>query len=212
MTNAFYEDACLCVFAKAPVPGKVKTRLIPYMDAESACQLHRQLIEQCLRRIDAKDLCTSQLWSTDIEHDFIAEMGKEYGLTLYKQQGNNLGHRMAYAVKASLQDYRYVVLIGTDCPGLDAGYIERVIQQLHAGADCVLGPAEDGGYVMLGLSAYDDSLFRDIEWGTSQVAAITRQRIKALGWRCEEMPVLWDVDRPSDYERFLKHKNINRQD
>mgnify|MGYP000035123756 CR=1 FL=1 len=206
MTNPLREDVCLCVFARAPVWGKVKTRLMRYMDAESACQLHRQLIDECLSRTVTKDLWSSRLWSTDTEDEFIATMSKNYSMSLHKQQGSDLGQRMAHAVKATLQSYRHVVLIGTDCPGLDAGYIETVLQHLQAGADCVLGPAEDGGYVMLALSAYDDSLFDDIEWGSSRVLAATRQRIKSLGWQCHEMPVLWDVERPEDYERLLKNE------
>ena len=202
MTNPFREDVCLCVFAKAPVPGKVKTRLLPCMDAESACQVHQQLIDECLSRTVIKGTWQCQLWGTDLADEFLVAMSKRYEISLHEQQGNDLGARMAHAVKTTLQDYQYVVLIGTDCPGLDAEYIETVLQQLQAGADCVLGPAEDGGYVMLALSAYDDSLFSDIEWGTDQVLAATRERIKALGWQCHEMPVLWDVDRPADFERL----------
>lgn len=204
MTKFLHKDVCLCVFAKAPVPGKVKTRLIPYMDAKSACQLHQKLIDECLSRTVVQNSWLSQLWSTDTENEFITKISKQYELASYKQQGSDLGQRMAHAMKVSLQDYRYVILTGTDCPGLDAGYIETVIEQLQAGADCVLGPAEDGGYVMLALSVYDGSLFSDIEWGTSRVLDITRQRIKSLGWSCYEMPVLWDVDRPGDFERLKK--------
>jgi rSAM/selenodomain-associated transferase 1 len=203
MTNSEqHRAACLCVFARAPVPGKVKTRLLPYLDAESACQLHQQLIDECLSRTVRKGSWQSQLWSTDLADEFLVAMSRVYDITLHEQQGRDLGERMAHAVKMTLQNHEYVVLIGTDCPGLDAKYIEAVLQYLQTGADCVLGPAEDGGYVMLALSIYDDSLFNDIEWGTSRVLAATRERIKSLGWHCHEMPVLWDVDRPADFERL----------
>jgi rSAM/selenodomain-associated transferase 1 len=151
-----------------------------------------------------KDSWQSQLWGTDPADEFLAAMSKEYDITLHEQQGNDLGERMAHTAKTTLQDYQYVVLVGTDCPGLDAEYIETVLQHLQAGADCVLGPAEDGGYVMLALSKHDNTLFSDIEWGTDQVLAVTRERIKSLGWHCHEMPVLWDVDRPADYERLKR--------
>lgn len=196
------EYACLCIFAKAPVAGKVKTRLLPCMDAESACQLHRQLIDECLSRTARKGAWQSKLWGTDLADVFLCAMRKTYDITLHAQQGNDLGVRMAHAAEACFKDNQYVVLIGTDCPELDAEYIATAIQQLQSGADCVLGPAEDGGYVMLALSTYDDSLFNDIEWGTSRVLDTTRQRIKSLGWRCHEMPVLWDVDRPEDFKRL----------
>lgn len=198
------ESACLCIFARAPVAGKVKTRLLPCMDAEAACELHRQLIDDSLSRSTRNGAWRSQLWGTDLTDEFLIAMGTQYNIGVHAQQGNDLGARMAHAAQSTLQDYPYVVLIGTDCPGLDAKYIETVLEHLKSGADCVLGPAEDGGYVMLALSTYDDSLFSDIEWGTSRVLAITRERIQSLGWQCREMPVLWDVDRPADVERLRR--------
>lgn len=203
MTNSCQnKSVCLCVFAKAPVPGKVKTRLLPCIDAESACKLHQQLIDECLSRTIMKHAWQTQLWGTDNTDEFLVAMSNGYGISLHEQSGDDLGVRMAHAVKSTLKNNSHVVLIGTDCPELDAAYLETVVQKLQSGADCVLGPAEDGGYVMLGLSLYDDSLFNNIEWGTDRVLAVTRQRIKSLGWHCEEMPVLWDVDRPEDFERL----------
>ncbi|MDT8405453.1 TIGR04282 family arsenosugar biosynthesis glycosyltransferase [Sulfuriflexus sp.] len=196
------ESACLCVFTRAPVAGKVKTRLLSCMDAESACRLHQQLIDSCLTRTIRNDAWASRLWGTDRTDKFLMRMSEKYAIPLCAQQGHDLGTRMAHAVKTTLQDYQHVVLIGTDCPELDVAYIEAALQELQAGAECVLGPAEDGGYVMLALSKYDESLFYDVAWGTNQVLAITRERIRTLGWQCEEMPVLWDVDRPEDLERL----------
>jgi len=202
------KSTCLCVFAKAPVPGKVKTRLLACMDADSACALHQQLIDACLSRTINKYAWQTQLWGTDSASEFLKEVSASYDISLHEQHGDELGVRMANAVKTTLENNLYVVLIGTDCPELDAAYIETVVQKLQSGIDCVLGPAEDGGYVMLGLSMYDDSLFNDIEWGTERVLAVTRQRIKSLGWSCDEMPVLWDVDRPEDFERLQKFNKI----
>ena len=201
------ESACLCIFARAPVAGKVKTRLLSCMDAESACHLHQELVQDCLSRTVHNDLWHSELWGSDLPDTFLSEMSVKHDIALCEQAGSDLGARMAHAVKTTLQDYQHVVLIGTDCPELDAAYIEAALQKLQAGAECVLGPAEDGGYVMLALSKYDESLFNDVAWGTNQVLAITRQRIKTLGWQCEEMPVLWDVDRPEDLERLQALKS-----
>jgi len=202
MTGEHAESACLCVFTRAPVAGKVKTRLLSCMDAESACRLHQRLVQDSLSRTVRNDLWHSELWGSDLPNTFLTGMSVKYDIALCEQAGPDLGARMAHAVKTTLQDYQHVVLIGTDCPELDAAYIETALQKLQAGADCVLGPAEDGGYVMLALSKYDESLFNDVAWGTNQVLAITRERIRTLGWQCEEMPVLWDVDRPEDVERL----------
>jgi glycosyltransferase A (GT-A) superfamily protein (DUF2064 family) len=94
-----------------------------------------------------------------------------------------------------------VVLIGTDCPPLDGDYLARALAAM-ADRDAVLGPAEDGGYVLLGLWRAAPELFADMPWGTDRVAALTRQRMAALGWRWAELPMLWDLDRPEDLARY----------
>jgi glycosyltransferase A (GT-A) superfamily protein (DUF2064 family) len=93
------------------------------------------------------------------------------------------------------------VLVGTDSPLLDAGYLEQALEALEA-RDAVLGPAEDGGYVLLGLRRAAPELFTRIPWGTGQVAAITRERMVSLGWDWVELLELWDVDRPADLKRL----------
>ncbi|WP_338057556.1 TIGR04283 family arsenosugar biosynthesis glycosyltransferase [Sulfuriflexus mobilis] len=194
-------SCCVCVFARAPVVGKVKTRLFACMEADVACRVHEQLIRDCLVRVQGP-LWSIQLWTTDTQHAFFLPLKKSLSLHLRSQQGSDLGQRMAHAAKQLLTDHAYVILIGTDCPGLDTAYINAVLQHLRDGADCVLGPAEDGGYVMLALSAFDMHLFEDMTWGHAQVLTETRQRIRNLDWRCVEMPVLWDVDRPADFKRL----------
>nr|WP_269471123.1 TIGR04282 family arsenosugar biosynthesis glycosyltransferase [Sulfuriflexus mobilis] len=189
------------MFARAPVVGKVKTRLFACMEADVACRVHEQLIRDCLVRVQGP-LWSIQLWTTDTQHAFFLPLKKSLSLHLRSQQGSDLGQRMAHAAKQLLTDHAYVILIGTDCPGLDTAYINAVLQHLRDGADCVLGPAEDGGYVMLALSAFDMHLFEDMTWGHAQVLTETRQRIRNLDWRCVEMPVLWDVDRPADFKRL----------
>jgi glycosyltransferase A (GT-A) superfamily protein (DUF2064 family) len=98
-------------------------------------------------------------------------------------------------------DSEAVVLIGTDCPELSAAYVVSALEELN-GQDAVLGPAEDGGYVLLGLRRSAPELFRDIPWGGDGVAAYTRARMGDLGWCWRELPVLWDVDRPADLARM----------
>ena len=87
-------------------------------------------------------------------------------------------------------------------PALSAQYLRDADRALARGDDAVIGPAEDGGYALIGLSRCDPELFRDIPWGGSEALAETRRRIAALGWRVVELPALWDVDRPEDLERL----------
>ena len=104
----------------------------------------------------------------------------------------------------ALAEHAHVLLIGADCPALTARHLCQARQALLGGADAVLAPAEDGGYVLMGLSRFDARLFEDIAWGSDGVLQETRARLRALGWRWRELETLWDVDRPEDYERLVE--------
>lgn len=189
--------------ARAPQPGKVKTRLLSALNESDACQLHKDLVELCLQKtINGK--WVSHLCCTDVTAPFFLACEKTYGIGLRLQCGDDLGSRMQHVARQALHDFDYVILIGADCPVIDADYISQAQNILRQGADAVIGPAEDGGYVLLGLSKLDDSLFNNIEWGGEDVLAVTRQRLQTLGWQWQELATLWDVDRPDDYVRLLE--------
>ncbi len=109
--------------------------------------------------------------------------------------------RMHGAFSASLRDAERVVLIGSDCPEFDPDYLEAAFGAL-AQQDAVLGPAVDGGYVLIGLRTAAALLFEDIAWGTPQVLQTTRDRLHRLGWRWTELPPRHDIDEPGDLQRF----------
>jgi rSAM/selenodomain-associated transferase 1 len=119
------------------------------------------------------------------------------------QQGEDLGERMFHAASRALVQAESVLLLGTDCPGVTRDYLVRAFQALHR-AEVVIGPAEDGGYVLLGLRRVDRKLFRGLAWGTSSVLEQTLERVMALGWRHALLEPLWDVDRPRDVERLAR--------
>lgn len=109
------------------------------------------------------------------------------------QEGDDLGRRMQHALARALRDYRHAMLIGCDCPGLEAADLKQAAAWLLAGYDAVFGPAADGGYYLIGLNRADDALFTDIEWGGHVAMAQTRRRLRQLGWRWHELPVRHDV-------------------
>jgi glycosyltransferase A (GT-A) superfamily protein (DUF2064 family) len=109
---------------------------------------------------------------------------------------------MHRAFGAALSRASRVILVGSDIPALSAQYLRDAKRALAGGDDVVVGPAEDGGYVLIGLSHCDLELFREIPWGGPEVLPETRRRIAALRWRLIELPALWDVDRPEDLERL----------
>ncbi|MCK4743233.1 MAG: TIGR04282 family arsenosugar biosynthesis glycosyltransferase [Sulfuriflexus sp.] len=190
---------CVCVFAKAPVSGQVKTRLLPVLSEQQACLVHERLIQHCLSRIQHPDWQT-QLWSTDISHPYIQACAENHSVSLHTQQGIDLGERMASAVQQSLEHFKHVIIIGTDCPSIDAGFIQEAVKKLKAGVDVVLGPAEDGGYVLIGFSLSAENVFTGIEWGTDQVLESTRLRLRDAKLNWHELETQRDIDRPEDLQ------------
>jgi len=191
------------VFARAPTPGEAKTRLIPALGKAGAAALHRRLAMHCLRAATDARIGPVELRCTpDTSDPFFWECQRELGVGLYPQGEGDLGARMQRAFESALARASRAILVGSDIPALSAHYLRDAERALARGDDVVIGPAEDGGYVLVGLSRCDPELFRGIPWGGSEVLAETRRRIAALGWRTSELPALWDVDCPEDLERL----------
>jgi uncharacterized protein len=202
MTPSAAEAACpVMVFAKAP--GEAKTRLIPALGAAGAAALHRRLVLHCLRAAGDSRLGPVELWcAPDTSDPFFRECERRFGVSLRGQGEGDLGARMQRAFESALAHAARAILVGSDIPALSAQYLRDAERALAGGDDVVIGPAEDGGYVLVGLSRCDPELFRGIPWGGPKVLPETRRRIAALGWRLHELPALWDVDRPEDLGRL----------
>jgi hypothetical protein len=197
-----HPDARILIFAKAPEPDRVKTRLIPALGPQGAAELHAGLLAETVARLAATRIAPIELWCTpDPQAEPFPRLAAQHGLACYRQQGADLGERMARAAADALGRGAPVVLVGTDCPLLDGDYVASAIEAM-VGEDAALGPAADGGYVLLGLRRAAPELFADMPWGTDQVAARTRERMGMLGWRWAELPALWDLDRPEDLARY----------
>ncbi len=148
-----YPDAVLMIFCKAPIPGQVKTRLIPELTAEQAAELHIELSTKTLQRAIQSNLCPVQLWCTPTTgHDFFTASKAAYPIVLKQQQGADLGERMHRAFCSALAEYSHALLMGCDCPSLTGQDLEQALTALNQENDVVLAPAEDGGYVLIGLN------------------------------------------------------------
>ncbi len=204
MTASAAETACrVMVFARAPTPGKAKSRLIPALGEAGAAALHRRLVMHCLRAARDSRLGPVELWcAPDAGDPFFRDCERRCGVSLHPQGEGDLGARMQRAFESALALSPRAILVGSDIPALSPRYLRDADQALGRGDDAAIGPAEDGGYVLIGLSRCDPELFRDIPWGGPEVLAETRRRLAALSWRSSELPVLWDVDRPEDLERL----------
>ncbi|MGD9631898.1 MULTISPECIES: TIGR04282 family arsenosugar biosynthesis glycosyltransferase [unclassified Afipia] len=195
------DRAGVAVFAKAPVAGFAKTRLIPLLGPQGAADLQSLLIGLTLRLVHASPLRPISLWcAPDRSHNLFHRMKERYGLDLHDQAGEDLGSRMLLAFEVLTRD-RPLLLIGTDCPALTPAHLIRCAQALRDGADAAFVPAEDGGYALIGLRKAVPQLFDKISWGTESVMEQTRRRLRSLQLRHFETATLWDVDTPADYER-----------
>lgn len=193
----------LLIFAKAPIPHEVKTRLSPPLHPEQCAQLQAGLLKHTLQLAQKCTLGDITLCcSPNDTHPEFLKLAKEYPVTLQKQQGNTLGERMYYAIQKNLQEKSCIVLIGTDCPLMQPAYIESAFQQLEAGQEIILGPAEDGGYVLIGARKIHTALFQGISWGSNCVLQQTKTRLRTLTLQWRLLEPLWDIDYPDDLIRL----------
>jgi rSAM/selenodomain-associated transferase 1 len=188
-------SAVVIVFARAPVAGAVKTRLVPRLGAEGAARLQRRLIRAALRTACA---VTDVELHTTRKHVWLRSLG----VPLRLQRGASLGERMHHALRSALRHHRAAILIGSDAPALQAGDIRNAIRLLRGEADIVLAPAQDGGYALIGARKIRASVFADIEWGSARVLEQTRRNLERGGLRYRCLRTVWDVDRPQDLERL----------
>lgn len=199
-----YKDTVILVFAKAPVAGAVNTRLIAETGVEKATQLQNDLIHHRLEELSQARLCETYLMcAPDAEHPCFQQCLSRYDIKLLVQEGDCLGERISRAVKSAADQWQSIIVIGTDAPSLTVALIESSIRALKNKHQIAIAPAEDGGYVMIGMAGYYPELFKDIAWGTDRVYEQTLQIAAALKLDCYITPVCWDIDRPEDYYRYL---------
>ena len=201
----------ILVFAKAPLPGQVKTRLIPALGAAGAARLARQMLDHTLQQaqmagIGPVELCASPTITTS---DW-AGYPLPHGVETSDQGEGDLGARMARACQQALTRNQRVLLIGTDCPGLSARRLRAAAAALDSYA-AVIHPALDGGYPLLGLRTFHPSLFTDMPWSTSAVAELTLARMQALEWSVWVGDTLADIDEPADLVHLPAHLDPDPQ-
>jgi rSAM/selenodomain-associated transferase 1 len=202
MPDKTIEQGAIVVFARAPVAGKSKTRLIPVLGHAGAAFLHKKLIKHTLEEITSSSTlpCILSVMPT-VDDEFFIACQRQFHVELRLQRGDNLGQRMFQAFEDVLSERPWAIVVGSDCPGLDIRDITATAKVLAGGyVDAVIGPAQDGGYYLIGLRRSDESLFVGIDWGTSRVLSTTLERIHQLGWRYELLDEKPDIDRPRDLQ------------
>lgn len=206
------DETAVIVFARAPRPGAVKTRLIPLLGAEGAAALHAKLVKRALETAHAASFRRIELHGTpDINDPFFRFCAGQFAVVVAAQAGGDLGARMLAAFASVLAAHPRALLLGSDCPALAAHHLQQADRALREGADAVFVPCEDGGYALIGLQRPEARLFDGIAWGGENVMADTRTQLTGLGWRWRELETLWDVDRPADYARLVRSGLLDEQ-
>ncbi len=199
-------DVLVQVFARTPVQGKVKTRLAEYVGEPQSLQIYQSLLNHSLRNYCAVEELRVELWTYgEDQQNFWQQTAKNLGLKHYQQVGEDLGERMYFAFQNGLRRASAVIAVGVDCPDLDSNYLRNAAEQLIHHDDLVVGPAEDGGYVLIGLRRLEKSIFSGISWGTSRVFNETLSRADNCGFRVKKLDKLRDIDRLEDWQ-WLKSR------
>ena len=194
------DRVAIAILAKAPSPGLAKTRLAPLLGNERAALLQARLIERAAALASEAAVGPVTLWAAPDESDsFFQTMARCYGVRLARQREGDLGARMLSAIAAAGSP---ALVIGTDSPALTRTHLQTAADTLLRGTDVVVLPAEDGGYVLIGMQSPQPALFESMYWGSPRVLAETRRRLHSLGLSWREPSMLWDLDRPADIERL----------
>jgi rSAM/selenodomain-associated transferase 1 len=189
-------DTVVIVFARAPLAGRVKTRLIPRLGAAGAARLHARLIRNAIQlALEAK--CGAVELHTTARHTSLRTLGVKVRL----QTGRDLGERMHNALRVALRRHRHAIIIGADAPALTVADL-RGARRLLQSTELVLAPAEDGGYALIGARRVSLRIFTDVEWGSPSVLGQTLRNVSETGLRYRLLRTLWDLDRPEDLDRL----------
>ena len=195
----------LLLFARAPIPGRVKTRLIAPggMTAAGAASLHGALVEDLARRLSSGPWELVLMWALRPNERPPAGLAPP-GVPWRRQDGQDLGERLYRGLRRAADGAASVAAVGSDHPDLDPARVEEAFDALAAGRDMALGPATDGGYYLIALrrEAVRARLFEDIAWSTPSVLAGTLARAAELGLDVALLPEARDLDTVADLVHF----------
>lgn len=190
----------IAIMAKAPIPGFAKTRLSLTLGAHGAAQLAARMLRHTVEAALSADVGPVEICASPApDHDAWSDMVFPREILWSEQCAGDLGARMASVVERAVARMEPVLLVGTDCPDLDAIHFQKASAALCA-HDVVIAPVVDGGYALLGLNRFHPSLFENIDWSTERVFTQTLSRLRALDWSVRRLPMMRDIDMPMDLQ------------
>ncbi len=189
----------LCMFVKYPEQGKVKTRLAQDIGEEKALEIYKRLLRILIPEHDNR---AYQFYMSVTPEDKARKFKKLYPAgTVIKQQGDDLGEKITHALQRLLADHGKVIIIGSDCPNITHEDIKQALQALDNN-DVVIGPAEDGGYYLIGMKKYH-TLFNDIDWSTEKVLDQTLKKASDLNVKLLDEKRDIDTKEDAEFYHFL---------
>ncbi len=195
------KDNAVILFARDPVLGQVKTRLSSLLDDETILRLYICFVEDSLEKIRCVKNADCFVGVSPENHSGFFDGTENSGMSLFVQQGQDLGEKMRSAfVDRFSEGYSKVIIIGSDSPSLPVSYIENA---LASEKDLVLGPSADGGYYLIAMNGKVSEVFGGVAWGTENVLDETLKKVKEANISLELLPVWYDIDFPEDL-KFLK--------
>lgn len=188
----------ICVFAKPARPGEAKTRLIERHGQEGAADLARSFFIDTWRAVSALSWARAIVATTDTGNPQWEAIPPA---SVWPQGEGDLGERLERIMRRALTEAELAIAIGADTPGLPGRFLDQACAAL-ASADAVLGPSDDGGFYLVGLSRCPTGLFADLPWSEPSTFAATRARLVDHGMKVRRIDPWFDVDRPEDVERL----------
>lgn len=193
------KDTTLCVFAKPPTPGKVKTRLLGSYPAPMVTDLARAFLADTWATVSSLPWAMALIASTE---DF--DSGLNPKPTIWLQGEGDLGDRLMKILNRGLSQTPLAMAVGADSPGIPVGHLHQAHRLMLDGADAVLGPSEDGGFYLLAVRDCPAGLLSGLPWSQSTTCEQTQKRLRSLGKKVALAPPWFDVDRPEDLERLVR--------
>lgn len=195
-------DAVLLVFAKVPRPGHVKTRLTPVLTPAEAAQLYEAFLTDALALYDTLDVAVRLYLAPPLPDDRPAWVPD--GIPVHAQAGDGLGARMLQAFRDAFADgYDRAAVVGTDHPTLPAAFVRQSFTALQAPRSICIGPSEDGGFYLLGMTAPYPQLFEGMSYSHDRVFTDTLARIGTTDAQLTVLPRWYDVDTPAALDRLM---------
>lgn len=196
-------NGLLQLFMKAPVPGRVKTRLCPPLSSMQAARVHETLCLRLCEKLSSVPGMTTEIWAGgDVSHPFFTELSQRFGLPVYEQINGDLGEKMHHAIQTGLMRAESVIVVGGDCLSVDATYVQEAGAALERYSDAVIGPALDGGYVLVGAKRCIKGMFDHVAWGTDQALSATLANFLRLNISITALSDRWDIDTVDDLENY----------